>query len=388
MVAARDAAAARYPQVTSYEDPILTSWMAPASIDARPLNYAQRVELAQKVPFPGKRQLRGERALAETRAAGNEVDDTRLQLIEAAQDAFYEYYLVGRALAVNAQNLQLLQEFRRNAEARYRTGQVPQQDILQADVEIGRQQERQLTLERMREVAVARINTLMHLAPDSPLPPPPQSVQLEDALPDVAALRALALSRRPDLQAQANRIAAEEAALALARKEYYPDAEVMAAYDSFWQGKDDERSLRPQIGLRVNLPVQCERRRAAVAEAQARLAERQAALARQTDQVNFEVQQAYEQARESEKAVRLYDRSILPAAEANAKAAQQAYITGKIPFLTLIEAERSRVGLLDRYYEVQAGYFRRRAALERAIGAPLRGPIPPVMAPTKSASSP
>jgi outer membrane protein TolC len=357
---------------------MLTGWMAPATIDARPLNYAQRVELTQKVPFPGKRQLRGETALAEARAADNEVDDTRLQLIEAAQDAFYEYYLVGRSLSVNAQNLELLREFRRNAETRYRTGQVPQQDILQADVEIGRQQERQLTLERMQEVAVARINTLMHLLPDSPLPPPPQAVKAEGAVPDVVTLRALALSRRPDLQAQANRIAAEEAALALARKEFFPDAEFMAAYDSFWQGKDDERSLRPQIGVRVNLPVQCERRRAAVAEAQARLAQRQAALDRQTDQVNFEVQQAYEQVRESEKAMRLYQQSILPAAEANVKAAQQAYTTGKIPFLTLIEAQRSQVVMLDRYYEVQANYFRRRAALERAIGgtSPNRPPDP------------
>src|SRR5262249_15553873 len=155
----------------------------------------------------------------------------------------------------------------------------------------------------------------------------------EGQLPDVAALRAQALSRRADLQALANRIAAEEAALALARKEFYPDAEFMAAYDSFWQGKDDERSLPPQICLRLNLPVQCERRRAAVAEAQARLAQRQAALDRLTDQVNLEVQEAFEQARESVKASQLYERTILPAAQANIKAAQQAYTTGKVPFL-------------------------------------------------------
>jgi cobalt-zinc-cadmium efflux system outer membrane protein len=117
--------------------------------------------------------------------------------------------------------------------------------------------------------------------------------------------------------------------------------------------------------------VQLERRRAAVAEARARLAQRQAALARQTDQVNFEVQQAYEQVRESEKAVRLYDKTILPAAEGNVGAAEPAYVNGKIPFLSLIEAERNLVGLRDRYYEVIADYFRRRAALERIVGGPL-----------------
>ena len=145
------------------------------------------------------------------------------------------------------------------------------------------------------------------------------------------------------------------------------DVEVMAAYDAFWQ----ERPLRTMLGVRLNLPVRLARRDATVAEAQARVAQRQAELARLTDQANFEVQQAYEQVRESERVVRLYEATILPAAEANVKAAQSAYVTGRIPFLSLVEAQRGVVGLRDRYYEAVADYFRRRAALERAAGGPL-----------------
>jgi outer membrane protein TolC len=75
----------------------------------------------------------------------------------------------------------------------------------------------------------------------------------------------------------------------------------------------------------------------------------------------------------SEKSVRLYRDTILKAAEANVKAAQAAYVSGKAPFtfLSLIEAERNLVNLRDRYYEALADYFRRRAALERAVGGPL-----------------
>ena len=77
--------------------------------------------------------------------------------------------------------------FRADAEALYKTPprdrKVSLQDVVQARVEIGRQEERQLTLERMREVAVARINTLMHLPPDGPLPPPPTKLTAADALP-------------------------------------------------------------------------------------------------------------------------------------------------------------------------------------------------------------
>jgi outer membrane protein TolC len=177
------------------------------------------------------------------------------------------------------------------------------------------------------------------------------------------------VAQRPDLRALADRIAAEQASLALAYKEYYPDVEVMAAYDAFWQPR--ERDLRPMLGVRLNLPVQKSRRHAAVAEAQARIAQRQAELERQIDQVNLQVEEAYQQVRESERAVRLYDETIHPASRENVKAATAAYTTGKIPFLSLIEAERSLIGLRDRYYETTADVFRRRAALERAVGGPL-----------------
>ena len=49
------------------------------------------------------------------------------------------------------------------------------------------------------------------------------------------------------------------------------------------------------------------------------------------------------------------------------KAAQSAYLTGKIPFLSLVEAQRSVVGLQDRYYEAVADYYRRRATLPKIL---------------------
>ena len=293
---------------------------------------------------------------------------------------FYDYYLVDRALAVNEESLRLLREFRKNAQTRYETGLVPQQDVLQADVEIGKEEDRRLELEQMRAVTVARINTLLHLPPDTPLPPPPKEIKVAEELPEAQALRATALARRPDLQALADRIAAEEAALGLARKEFYPDFEPFFMYDRFMGNLSDNRDLATMLGVRLNLPVYRQRRYGAVAEAAARIAQRRAELARLSDQVNYQVQEAYARVQRSEKSVRLYRDTILRAAEANVKAAQAAYVTGKIPFLSLIEAERNVVDLRDRYYEAVADYFRRLATLERAVGRPVpaqRGPAAP-----------
>lgn len=372
MVAAWEAAAARYPQVISLDDPMFTGAVGPGSIGSKDVDFAYRVEVSQKYPFPGKRQLRGQQAQAEASAAGHDVEDMRLQLIEMSRNAFYDYYLVGRGLAVNEDALRLLREFRQNAETRYKAAQVPEQDVLQADVELGRQRERQLTLERTRQVALARINTLMHLPTNTPLPPPPRDLALLAGVPAVEVLQAQAIGARPDLRALADRVAAEQAALGLAHKEYCPDFEVMATYDAFWQRP--EQDLRPQVGFRVNLPVRRARRYGAVAEAEARLMQRRAELDRQVDQISFQVQEAHAQVRESEEIVRLYRESILPAAQANVKAAQSAYVTGKTPFVSLIEAQRGLVGLRERSYEALAEYFRRRAMLERVVGGLVDSP--------------
>jgi outer membrane protein TolC len=375
MAAAWQAASARYPQVTSLDDPTFGATLAPAGLGSQgDGSRGYRIEASQKLPWCGKLALRGESARAEAAAAGSEAEDTRLQLIESARSAFYDYYLVARAVEVNEETLERLAQFRDDANALYRTPprdrKVSFQDVVQTDVEIGRQRERQLLLGRMREVAVARLNTLMHRPPDAPLPPPPAELAVTASAPDAAALRSLALARRPDLQALARRVAAERASLGLAYREYCPDVEVMAAYDGFWT----EKPLQPQVGVRINLPVRYARREGAVEEARARLAQREAELARQIDQASFEVQQAAAQVRESERTVRLYEKSILPDADLNVKTARADYRTGQVPAVSVIEAERTRLSLRDRYYEAIADYYRRLAALERAAGGSLDVP--------------
>jgi outer membrane protein TolC len=369
MIASWQAASARYPQVTSLEDPMLETVVAPASIGSHEVDFGYRVAVVQKFPFPGKLALRGASAVAEAAAAQDDVADMRLQLIESAQAGFAAYYLADRALAVQAEAMRLLRQLRDVARVRYEKGLVPQQDVLQADVELGRQEERGLLLERLRKVAVARLNTLMHRAPELPLPPPPGRLEMGAVLPSAAALHACALSQRPDLRALAERVRAEEAALGLAHREFYPDVELTAGYDTI-MGNGPLHDLAPQVGVRINLPIRSARRWGAVSEAEAKIAQRRAELAARIDQVGFQLQEAYEQVMESAKAVTLYERTILARARKNVEAARSAYETGAVPFGTLLEAERTGVNLRDRYYETVADYFRRRAALERAMGGP------------------
>ncbi len=368
MAASAAAAAARYPQVVSLDDPVVAFQTSPLSVGSPNADYAARVELSQKVPLYGKRDLRGQAALAEARAVAQDIDDARLQLVEAANAALADYALAEQSLGVAAESTKLLRDFRQNAETRYKNGLAPQQDMLQLDVEAVRLEERAVSLRRARQVARARINTLAHLPADGPLPPPAE-LRAAAPLPDAAELRGRAVASRPDILALADRLAAEQAALGLAHREYKPDVELLTAYDGYWQGVGG-RPLQWQVGARVNLPIRTGRRDAAVAEAQAKVAARRAELARLTDRVGFQVEEAYEQARESEQVVTLYEAKGVPAAEANVKEGQAAYVSGKVPLLSLVEAQRNLIAVRDRLNEARAEAFRRRATLDRVVGVP------------------
>lgn len=368
MRATATAAQARYPQAISLDDPLFGYATAPGTMGTSNIGYAGRAELSQKFPYPGKRYLRGQIVQREANAAVQDVDDVRLQLIEATWSAYADYFLTERALALNEENLKRARELRQNAATRVKNAQAPQQDILQADVEIARLQERTVILERARKVAQARLNTLMHYPPDAFLPAPHKgAAQL--AIPPAQDLRARALLVRPDVRALAERIASDEAAVALAQREYKPDVELLGAYDSFWQGSD--RAMQWQVGARINLPVRLARRSGAVLETQAAVAARRAELSRLSDQIGLLVQEAYELVQENIKVLSLYEKTVIPAAEANIKEAITSYTTGKVPFVTLVEAQRNLIILKDRHAEVLAESLRRKAALERAVGGPI-----------------
>ena len=192
--AAWRAAAERYPQVISLEDPMFGFAVSPGGVGLEQ-NGGWMVEASQKLPWAGKRALRGEAADAEADAAGGECGDVRLQLALAAKMALADYYMAVRQAEVNRATDALLVEFRQIAKSKYEVAQATEQDVLQANVDLADLESRRAQIERDRRVAVARINTLLHRAADYPLPPPPARVAVAEALPDIESLRQSALQR-------------------------------------------------------------------------------------------------------------------------------------------------------------------------------------------------
>lgn len=359
MIAAWQAAAQRYPQMISLDDPMFSYMLGTKGLGPE---GGWMLMGSQKIPWFGKRRLRGSIAQAQSDAACQDVADLRLRLAESAANALFDLYLVGRQSEINAANTDLMREFHSIALARYESSQVTQQDVLQADLELADLETRTAELARLQSVAVARINTLLHRPADCPLPPP-ANLSPPGNLPPVDELRDMALSRRPDLAAQAARIRAEEANVNLACKEYYPDLEIVGKYDAFMP-----EDMRPQLGMNLNVPLWQHKRSAAWREAMAKLQNQRAAYANLADQARFEVQSAYAELVESDRVLRLYDEKILPVAKQYVQSSRANYTAGKTDFLRLNDAQRQLYGQWEKYYQAQTDYHRRLAELTRAVG--------------------
>jgi outer membrane protein TolC len=359
------AATERYPQVVSLDDPMFTYMISPSGVGTMD-GGGWMVQASQKVPWAGKRAWRGAAAAAEADVMQGDIGDTRLRLAEASRTAFYDYYLARRQAEVNDSTHRLLTQFRQIAKNKYEVAQATEQDVLQADVELASLESRRTELQRNEKVATARINTLLHRQADHPLPPPPAKIPLVDSLPTADVLQQAAVQARPDLFAQQARIRTEEANLALACKEYYPDLNLVAKYDAFMP-----EEMRPQVGMDLNIPIRRVRRDAAVREASDRLCQRRAEYQDRLDQVRYEVQAALERANQRQRVVRLFEDRILPAAQRSLESAQANYTAGKLDFLRLLDAERQLNTQREMYYQAIAEYHSRLAELERAVGGPV-----------------
>ena len=371
MAAAWQAAAQRYPQAISLEDPMLMAMVAPDAFDSAEVDNGYALQGSQKIPWFGKRSARGCQARAEASAAYHDLQDSRVRLDEITRTAFFEYYLARRQLDLNREDLEVLRQFKSTAKSKYTANQVTQQDVLQAEVELAELERKNLELERMNRVSTARINTLLRDDPFSPLPPPPRQLEISGDQLDVALLQNFAVGQRPDLAALRARVCAAQAAVVLACKEYYPDTEVFGKYDAFWQ----EIPLQAAVGVNLNVPIYRGRLNAAVREARFTLSQRRAEYAQLVLDTQYEVVAAYEQVEESRLALRLYAERLVPTAEQNVAAARANYDVNRASFLDLAIAQRQLVNLRVNREEALAAYHNRLAELTRVVG----GSIPTIL---------
>lgn len=353
------------------------------SVETRVGPQQQLFSLSQMFPWFGKLRLRGKAAMELADAAQEQYESIKLQLFYNVKNVFYQYYYLGRSIAVTEENLNLLGQFEKVARSKYEAGTALYADVIKAQIEIDKLDDRLRALIDMQGPTIAKLNALLNRPFDASLPWP-KSIPVIHLELDDKRLAAYLEELNPELKRLDYLAEKEKTGIALAEKEYYPDITLGLDYIDTGKAKPMLNcctgqmtpvpgSGKPAILFRVscNIPIWQNKYSAGVREAKARY---QAALEERVDRENLldaDMKQALFNYRDASRKIALYKEALIPKAEQGLKVTQSAYEAGKADFLTLIDAQRILLEFDLIYEKAVSDHAEALAMLEMLIGTEL-----------------
>ena len=366
-----EAQALKEPQASSLPDPTVhgTGHVYPI-VTARGPQRSQW-QVRQSIPFPGKRGLRGEVAARGADAAKADAEALAQHLALRIETAYYELYRVQRREELLRAFEEQLRQFEAAASTRYEVGDGSQQAILKAQVERGRLEMQRENLRAERESA---LQSLVRLTGRSDLEAPTQPVDVTapSNLEEVGERAGEeAAEDRPEAEALRRRIEKAESEMALARRAFWPDFTVGAAYTDVRQ--DD---LTPtmtgrdafNVSLGITIPLWRGKQEARLEESTVERRRAEAELEDFRLGVQAEVRDLRERIGRQQRQLTLLGEQLLPQAESSLEATLSAYKAGRTDFLDLLDAERTLFQLQLKQVDTHVRALQTAAKLDHTLG--------------------
>ncbi len=336
--------------------------------------------LMMDFPGPGKLKWAANVATAESEGKYFAFEWSVLQTAFALKKAYYELHFLGAKVGVNQETLRLTGEIEKLARAQNEVGKVTLQDVLRAQIEHERLTTEIENLEDSRNPLLAQFKAALGLKTEDAAPPAPQKFETTPLDLTSDKLFATALARNPRLKAMEAEVRRADASIRVAYKARMPDFSLGIEADV----KAYPVVVTPQIG--VTLPIWRDKIAAQIASAQAGKRAAEARLSAEQIALAVEFAEKTFMFRESSRTLELLTQRLLPKARQSLEVAQSGYVSGKVDFLNLLDAERT---LLEfRLSEVEARVQRELALAELSLlilGTPPAGApvLPPNPIPTK-----
>ncbi len=359
-------------QKNSLPDPMLMFNAMNLPVDSFDLQQEAMTQLqvgfSQMLPYPGKLALREEVAEHEQLAARWNVDEMRLKLVRDVKTAWWNLFFLDRALDIIARNRQLLQQLVDIAQTKYRVGKGLQQDVLLAQLELSKLEDKTINLRGTRRNQEARLNALLNRPMRDQLTLPGKMADTLAEISNAQQLQALARGR-PLLSALQSKVEAARARLNLAKKGYYPDFKLGAVY-GFRNGNNMNGSSRADflsVMLSINIPLYADSRQdKKVDERTSQLHQTQYGLQDEQGKIAAAVSQALSDYQQARKQVSLLKTGIIPQASQTVASMLSAYQVSKVDFLNLVRAQITLFNYEIRYWKL---FSQANQALARLVAA-------------------
>lgn len=328
----------------------------------------RQVGVTQRLEFPVKWWLRGQVATAQSQASKWQVYEPVRQKIALRVLVAYDRVLADQQiLKLSEENLVLAQHLLGRAKKRFEAGDVPQLDVMQTVVAVGRQENRVVAAQNQLAVSRAEFNVLLNRDLNTPV------VLVDSLWVDVAPdfdldqLATESVRRRPEFMGATRAYAGAQKARALAVMSVIPDVSLGISRQTVVQPAGRQQYWR--TGIAIELPVWAwMRQRGDIVEAQADLSRAKVERDLVRQRVKQDVQTAYYTVQAAFEQVKRMQSHIVPTAKAAYDMARKSYDAGKASYLDLIEAQRNLIETQTEYVERKYDYRVARAHLFYAMG--------------------
>jgi outer membrane protein TolC len=359
------ASLAQIPQAKSLDDPKFTYGYF---VEQDDMLNKQKFSIAQTFPWFGKIQARSDAASAKANAAQQRYQAAKLELFYKVKNNFYEYAFLKTSIDIASENLQLIQHFEEVARIKYRTDTASHPDIIRAQIELAKFQDVLKSLQELRIPTVAGLNAIINQPYDSNLPwPEKQPVKAIEMLSREGLINLL-LEFNPQLAEINWEIEAARSDIELAKKRFYPDMDIGVEW---LQNEMPRNKDEVMLMFSVNIPLWQENYKAGEMQAKSMLRKNQHEKnAVANNQITMAIETLYD-IEDSQRKIVLYGENLLPKAQQLLNASEEAYKSGSVDFLSLIDAQRTLLEYSLEHERAMSTYQQKIAQLESIIGREL-----------------
>jgi outer membrane protein TolC len=373
------AALEEVPQASALPDPRVSYAYFIEPIETRVGPQRQRFGVAQRIPLFGKLGLRGEAAVHTANAAGARVETLRRELRYRVTKLWNDTYHLQRAIAVTEENVELVGNLENVALARYSAGEASHAAVIRAQVELGRLEDRLLSLRDRRTSLVAALNAELDRPSAAPIAWPDSIDTRTVALSD-EALRAALVDANPELSRIASMREKEASAARLAGRSAIPDLTLGFEYidtdEARFPNVADSGQDAAVAMASIEIPLWFGKYRAEKASAEARRVAAESEYEQLRSRLLADLEHVLYELRDAERQVELYAHTLLPRARQSLEVTQDAFTSGRNDFLDLIDAQRTLLEFELSYERARADLATRRARLEQIVGVDLDAATP------------
>ena len=357
--------------VGSLPDPIIVYGYFIENVETRVGPQNQRLSLRQSFPWFGTLGNKKDISFEMSNVSYKKFQSEFLKLSYQVKSAYYDLYFLGRELEITKANIELLTFWESVARTKYQVALEQHPDVIKAQVELGKLEDRMLTLEDQVKPTIARLYAVLNVSYSITLTIPESINIFEEPAAEKNYIIKI-LSNNPNLSAIKHMIEKEGKAVQLANKSSLPNFTLGIDYIETGEALNptmDESGKDPWIAsIGINLPIWFGKNNAKKNEAKANKISAEYLLKDKENQLTATAETIIFQHDDALRKIQLYRDGLVPKAEQSLNAAYTSYQAGKADFLNVLDAQRQLLDFQLMLDMSKTNLAKRKAELDMLTG--------------------